>query len=79
MGLVKNSNSNVQTLYGRRRGSVMKPDRVERAIRSSKASLAVEGLHVTQAEEDLVRLSLSGQISDREFHERLMELVNGHK
>lgn len=50
-------------------------NRIEKAIRSAKASLAVEGLYATLEEEELVRKHLNGEITDEEYKKRAMELI----
>lgn len=40
---------------------------MEDIIRQSKATLAVEGLHVTKKEEDLLTLVLNGKLSAEEY------------
>lgn len=76
MGLVKNTNSSIQYTPKRRRGALLKSAKVNKAVLSAKASLAVEGLHLTEAEEDLIRASLQGEISEAEFKKRVWEMVN---
>ncbi|MEW9109568.1 MAG: antitoxin VbhA family protein [Cytobacillus gottheilii] len=54
----------------------MNKAKVDIAIKSAKASLAVEGLYLTQREEDLVRSNLQGEITDEEFEKKVLELTN---
>lgn len=50
---------------------------VEKAIKSAKASLAVDGLYLTPAEESLIKEHLEGKISEEEFLRRVLDLVEG--
>ncbi|EWG08399.1 hypothetical protein PBF_24393 [Cytobacillus firmus DS1] len=54
-------------------------DQWDKAIRSAKASLAVEGLHLTPEEESLIKERLQGKISEEEFHKRALNLIHSHK
>jgi uncharacterized membrane protein len=54
----------------------MKADKVDKAVRSAKASLAVEGLHVSDREESLIKERLNGKITESEFKRRALELIN---
>lgn len=51
-------------------------ERLEKALRSTKASLAIDGLYITPEEEDLIRKNLNGEITDEEFREQVLELLN---
>jgi hypothetical protein len=51
---------------------------IEKAIRSAKASLAVEGLYLAAAEEALIKERLQGKISEEEFHQRALILIHGN-
>ncbi|MBP1082163.1 MULTISPECIES: antitoxin VbhA family protein [Bacillus] len=51
-------------------------NQLEKAVRSAKASLAVEGLYVTAEEEALILEHLEGKITEEEFHKRALELIN---
>ncbi len=55
----------------------MKPTKevLERALRSAKASLAVEGMILTDAEESLVLLRANEKIAHEEFIRRAIELA----
>jgi len=44
-------------------------------LESVKGSLAIEGLHLTRKEEDLIISNALGQISDDEFDRIVMELI----
>ncbi|EFV75061.1 MULTISPECIES: hypothetical protein [Cytobacillus] len=48
---------------------------IEKAINSAKASLAVEGLFLTPAEEDLIKNRLQENISEEEFKRKALELI----
>ncbi|MGG3641464.1 hypothetical protein ABES38_08800 [Bacillus gobiensis] len=54
----------------------MKTEKINKAIRSAKASLAVEDLHVTIEEENLIQSRLKGEISESEFRKRALQLIN---
>ncbi|MFS0883407.1 antitoxin VbhA family protein [Virgibacillus sp. 6R] len=47
----------------------------EKAMRNAKASLAISGFYITPEAEKLVRENLEGKITDKEFMEKLSELV----
>lgn len=49
---------------------------VEKAINCAKASLAIEGMYLTAAEETLIRKRLQGEISEEEFHQRALDEIN---
>jgi len=51
-------------------------ERLEKALRSTKASLAMDGLYLRPEEEALVRENLAGKITDEEFRRRVLELIN---
>jgi len=48
---------------------------LSKAIRSAKASLAVEGQYLTPEEETLIKEKLEGQITDEEFHKRVLDMI----
>lgn len=48
---------------------------IERAIAAARASLAMEGLHLTAEDEALVRARLAGELTDAEFLRRARELA----
>lgn len=77
MELVKNTNSSSQYTPKKRRGALLKSARVNKAVKSAKASLAVEGLHLTESEEELIRLRLQGEISEAEFNKIAWKMING--
>ncbi|MFE8703890.1 antitoxin VbhA family protein [Cytobacillus sp. FJAT-54145] len=60
----------------KKREKRMKSEQVEKSLRSAKASLAVEGLHVTENEEALVKARLNGEITESEFKQKVMDLIN---
>ncbi|MFE4524836.1 hypothetical protein ACFRCQ_22465 [Cytobacillus firmus] len=49
---------------------------IEKAIGSAKASLAISGLFLTPAEEMLIKESLEGKITEEEFHQRVLGLLD---
>jgi len=49
-------------------------DRVEKALKSAKGSLAVEGLSLNSKQEQLVKDQLLGRISHKIFVEKALEL-----
>ncbi|WP_233254332.1 hypothetical protein [Salipaludibacillus keqinensis] len=49
-------------------------DQVETALRSAKASLAVEGLSLNSKQEQLVKDQLLGRISHEAFMEKALEM-----
>jgi len=51
-------------------------ERLEKALRSTKASLAIDGLCLRPEEEALIRENLEGKITDEEFKRRALELIN---
>ncbi|WP_382549283.1 antitoxin VbhA family protein [Streptomyces sp. NPDC057131] len=54
----------------------MKSSKVK-GIESVKASLAMEGLELTEEEVKLILYSVEGEISEEEFLEKVKELANG--
>jgi len=54
----------------------MKNNKVK-GIESVKASLAMEGLELSEAEIKLILESVEGKISEEEFNKRARELANG--
>ncbi|PYZ93858.1 hypothetical protein CR194_12020 [Salipaludibacillus keqinensis] len=54
--------------------SVRTLDQVETALRSAKASLAVEGLSLNSKQEQLVKDQLLGRISHEAFMEKALEM-----
>lgn len=48
----------------------------EEAMRYAKASLRLSGMDVSKEQEELVRKSLEGNISDEDFIKQLKELVD---
>jgi len=53
-------------------------ERLEKALRSTKASLAIDGLYLRPEEEALIRENLEGKITDEEFRRRVLELINNN-
>ncbi|WP_280770030.1 hypothetical protein [Salipaludibacillus daqingensis] len=49
-------------------------DQVEKALKSAKGSLAVEGLSLNSKQEQLVKDQLLGRISHKVFIEKALEL-----
>ncbi|SDO11052.1 hypothetical protein [Alkalicoccus daliensis] len=47
---------------------------IETALRSAQASLAVEGMTLTEKEEALVKERLAGNVSQESFLQRALEL-----
>lgn len=68
-------NTNSTKSLVKRRG-ILKTEKINKAIRSAKASLAVEDLHVTIEEENLIQSRLKGEISESEFRKRALQLIN---
>jgi hypothetical protein len=51
-------------------------ERLEKALRSTKATLAIDGLYLRPEEEALIKENLEGKITDEEFRRRVLELIN---
>ncbi|MFD1886326.1 hypothetical protein [Paenibacillus wenxiniae] len=51
----------------------------ERALKGSKAALAVEGIHLTEQEEHLIKKQLTGKLSEAEFKKIALEMAAGVK
>lgn len=49
---------------------------LEKALKSAKASLAIEGLQVTPEEEALIKEKLEGNITEEEFKRRVLEIIS---
>lgn len=49
---------------------------IEKAIGSTKASLAMSGLILTPAEEMLIKERLEGKITEEEFHQSVLGLLD---
>ncbi|SEO08085.1 hypothetical protein SAMN04489762_3437 [Terribacillus saccharophilus] len=49
---------------------------IEESIRRAKASNALEGLHSTKEQDELVKLSLEGKITHDDFIKKVLELTN---
>lgn len=54
--------------------SMRTDEQVEILMRPAKASLAIEGLSLSQKQENLVKKCLSGAITHKEFLKRALEL-----
>lgn len=54
-------------------------EQAERAIRGAKATLAVEGMYLTEKEEQLVKQQLTGKISEAQFKKMALEMATGVK
>jgi hypothetical protein len=54
----------------------LNPEKINRAFRSAKASLAVEDLHVSEREEKLIKQKLSGEINETEFKQRALDVIH---
>ncbi len=52
-------------------------EKAERALRGTKATLAVEGMHLTEKEEQLIKLQLTGKISEAQFKKIALEMAIG--
>ncbi|MCF6409966.1 antitoxin VbhA family protein [Pseudalkalibacillus salsuginis] len=50
-----------------------KEERINKAVRSAKASLAIEGMHLSDKEESLIKQRLNGDISENEFKKKVMD------
>jgi hypothetical protein len=50
-------------------------EKLEKALRSAKASLEIEGLKVEDYHEELVRKKLKGEISEEEFLETAKKIA----
>ncbi len=51
----------------------------ERALEGSKATLAVEGMYLTEQEEQLIKKQLMGKLSESEFKKLALEMAVGVK
>jgi len=49
---------------------------IEKAIKNTKASFAVEGLYLSSEEEKLIRKKVNGDLSDKEFLQEVKKLNN---
>ncbi|GGF19794.1 MULTISPECIES: hypothetical protein [Halobacillus] len=54
--------------------SVRTDEQAESLMQSAKASMAIEGLDLSQREESLVKKCLTGSITHKEFLKRALEL-----
>lgn len=54
----------------------MKNTNVNKAMEYAKASQAMEGLKVTDKQEQLILDSINGKISEEEFHQMARKLAN---
>lgn len=50
-------------------------EEANRALENAKASLAVEGLYLPESEQQLIKLKLTGQITELEFKKMALELA----
>ncbi|PTX48303.1 hypothetical protein C8P63_14612 [Melghirimyces profundicolus] len=50
-------------------------EQVKRMMDAAKASLAIEGLHTTETEDQLIKKRLMSEISQEEFLQRAKELA----
>jgi hypothetical protein len=48
---------------------------IKKAMENAKASIEIEGMNVTKESEELVYQRLKGNISEKEFLERVLEIV----
>lgn len=46
-----------------------------RALENAKASLAVEGMYLPESEQQLIKMKLTGQITDVQFKKMALELA----
>lgn len=51
----------------------------EKAMRNAKASMELSGFHITEKHEELVGKVLNGEITEEQFREEVMKIVNGDK
>jgi hypothetical protein len=58
-----------------RSGINMRDLAIKKAMENAKASIEIEGLKVTKESEELVYQRLNGNISEKEFLERVVEIV----
>lgn len=47
----------------------------EKAMKYAKATNAIEGLYLTPEEEALILKRLKGEITEEEFHKRVLDMV----
>lgn len=52
-------------------------EQAERAIRGTKATLAVEGMYLTDKEEELIKQQLTGKISEAQYKKMVLEMATG--
>ncbi|NLP52391.1 hypothetical protein [Bacillus sp. RO1] len=50
--------------------------RLEKALRSAKASMEASGFQINEQHTELVRRNLFGELTDEEFNKEVMKLVN---
>ena len=48
---------------------------IEKALEYVKATQAMEGFYLTPEQEDLIRKSLNGEITEEEFHQQALEIA----
>ncbi|MCD8511820.1 MAG: antitoxin VbhA family protein [Bacillus sp. (in: Bacteria)] len=54
-------------------------NKYEKAMRNAKASMELSGFHITEKHEELVGKVLNGEITEEQFHEKVMKFVKGVK
>ena len=50
---------------------------IEKAMKSAKASMEVEGYLITEEQSELVRRVLSGEITEKEYERQALERAKG--
>ncbi|SNZ15555.1 hypothetical protein SAMN05421503_2664 [Terribacillus aidingensis] len=53
----------------------MAHQKIEKAMNSAKANLALEGMTVSEQQEELVRAALEGRLSNEDFIEKVKKLA----
>lgn len=51
---------------------------IEKAMKEAGANLAIEGLHVSEKGDELIRMKLRGEISHEEFLKRAAEVAKNN-
>lgn len=54
--------------------SKLHEEKVEKALRSSKASIEIEGFEITDDIEALVKKKMNGEITEKEYQEAMAKL-----